>query len=138
MQRRNNNNNNPQQQGGGGRGGGYDNRGGGSYHRDRDRDRGRDNRGGGQQQRDRDRDRDRGGRGGGGEVMFGIVISLKEVFGFLQPFLPVPGEEHLYFTRGQEGPGGLQEGDEVQFHIRTGPRGLVATNVRRLEGGVKE
>lgn len=70
--------------------------------------------------------------------MFGIVISLKEVFGFLQPFLPVPGEEHLYFTRGQEGGEGLQEGDEVQFSVRSGPRGLVAAGVQRLEGGVKE
>jgi cold shock CspA family protein len=118
---------NNQQQGGGR----YDNRGGGEggYNRDRDRD------------RDQPRRGDRGGRGGGSREppVFGIVISMKEVFGFLQPLLPsqVPGEEHLYFNEKDIVGERLQEGDEVQYVVRSGPRGPVAAQVRRLEGGVK-
>eukprot|EP00603_Paraphysomonas_imperforata_P008348 CAMPEP_0114425774 /NCGR_PEP_ID=MMETSP0103-20121206/7420_1 /TAXON_ID=37642 ORGANISM="Paraphysomonas imperforata, Strain PA2" /NCGR_SAMPLE_ID=MMETSP0103 /ASSEMBLY_ACC=CAM_ASM_000201 /LENGTH=1204 /DNA_ID=CAMNT_0001594643 /DNA_START=179 /DNA_END=3793 /DNA_ORIENTATION=- len=101
--------------------GGYDNRGGHGFNHKGDRDQPRRDRGGGNRE----------------PPVFGIVISMKEVFGFLQPLVPVPGEEHLYFNDKDVFGERLHEGDEVQFVLRHGPRGPVAAQVRRLEGGVK-
>lgn len=98
--------------------------------RDRDREYDRDYRDRG----DRDRDRDRGGGSGSGgesrERCFGIVMTAKETFGFILPYL---GEEHIFFSF-RDGPADPPEiGEEVEYHVRQGPKGPAAVNVRRLD-----
>ena len=79
----------------------------------------------------------RGGHDNNIQLLYGLVINCREVFGFLQPFLPIPGEEHLYYNDKDVFGEKVQEGDEVQFTLRSGPRGYVAANVKLVDGGTK-
>ena len=63
----------------------------------------------------------------------GTIASLKEQgFGFIK----VEGEEKDLFFHSNELQGvsfeDLKEGDEVQFEVADGPKGLNATNVSRV------
>jgi cold shock CspA family protein len=60
---------------------------------------------------------------------FGVIVSVKENFGFIQPFVK---EEQVFFSFNdlRYTTGAPAIGDEVCFRERSGPRGPIAQNVR--------
>ena len=71
---------------------------------------------------------------------FGVVISLKEVFGFLQPLaLSSSGliEEQLYFPEREIMYRDLKVGDEVAYNTRLTPKGNQAGNLRIVDPSSK-
>ena len=75
-----------------------------------------------------------GGYGGNKVTTYGIIISVLENFGFIQTY---EGDENVYFS--VKDVSGLlpNVGDEVSFYVRSGPRGLIATNIRVLDAAHK-
>ena len=73
-----------------------------------------------------------GGYGGNKVTTYGIIISVLENFGFIQTY---EGDEHLPVSR-------MclvycQMWVMVSFYVRSGPRGLIATNIRVLDAAHK-
>ena len=66
------------------------------------------------------------------ENCFGIVVSIKETFGFIQPLL---AEEQIFFSL--HGTHGLSIGDEVSYVSKSTSKGMQADNVRVLEASKK-
>jgi len=92
---------------------------------------------------------ERGGRGynerevvaGGEEEQFGIVISLRDAFGFLQPLnvsasgsLP---EDHIYFPEREVQARDLKVGDEIVYWARNTSKGPQAANIRVVDTSSK-
>ena len=71
----------------------------------------------------------RSGSGGGSEinVKYGVVISVLESFGFIQTY---DGEDNVYFSvHDKDSNTIIRPGDEIEFQVRAGARGLVASNM---------
>ena len=66
------------------------------------------------------------------ENCFGIVVSIKETFGFIQPLL---AEDQIFFSL--HGTHGLSIGDEVSYMAKSTPKGMQADNLRPLEASKK-
>ena len=63
---------------------------------------------------------------------YGIVVSLKDTFGFLQPMTvgtPPTVEDQLYFNE-REGYRGIEIGDEVIYFPKDTPKGVQASNLK--------
>lgn len=93
----------------------------------------RDNSNNGVGGRDRDQEADK--------EQYGFIISLREVFGFLQPLNvnadAVSTDEHVYFPDREVTYRKVTVGDEVFYGSRITPKGVQAVNVRRIDPSTK-
>lgn len=76
-----------------------------------------------------------GSSGSGGEVYYGVIISIKEVFGFIQP-LTGTSTDHVYFSL-RDISFGISLGDEVSYQTATSVRGLSAVNIKPMNDSCK-
>jgi cold shock CspA family protein len=65
--------------------------------------------------------------------IFGYVVSIRETFGFLQPYL---SEEQVFFAL-RDGYRDVAIGDEISFVTKMTPKGMQAEYVRKVQADFK-
>lgn len=66
--------------------------------------------------------------------LYGVVVSLKESFGFVQPLLT---DENIYFSI-RDAPAEVKVGQEMSFIVKYSPRGALAADIKFVNNEMKQ